>query len=145
MKLKVSKLNVIQLRDFREQMRVEDSLEWFYASSCYFDSTPISEFKDALCLYDEDEDEGEVYAIGGIEGNTIWVVCTDLVDQHPLSFLRFCKPFFKQWVTYPVTNYVWMKNTKHIKWLKWLGAKFCGYAEINGQPFQKFILKPVKE
>lgn len=143
MSLKVSKLNVLELCAFREKMREEDRLEWYYVSSCSFGCTPISELHDALCLYDEDE--GEVYAIGGIEGNTIWVVCTNLVDQHPLSFLHFCKPFFKQWVTYPVTNYVWMKNTKHIKWLKWLGAKFCGYAEINGQPFQKFILEPVKE
>lgn len=143
MNFKVSKLDVATLCDFRTKMRREDSLEWYYASSCSFGHTPISELKEALCLYDADT--GEVYAIGGIEGDTIWVVCTTLVDQHALSFLRFCKPFFKKWVKYPVTNYVWLKNTKHIKWLKWLGAVFCGYAEINGQPFQKFILNPAKE
>lgn len=143
MKLKVTKLTVIQLAAFREDMRLEDRLEWYYSSGCSFGNTPVNELDKALCLYDEDA--GEVYAIGGIEADLIWVVCTRHVDMNPISFLRFCKPFFKQWVKYPVTNYVWMKNEKHIKWLKWLGAEFGSYAEINGQPFQKFILRPVEE
>lgn len=124
-------------------MRDEDRLEWYYASGCSFGCTPVSELKDALCLYDDET--CKVYAIGGIEKDLIWVVCTEYVDLNPIKFLRFCKPFFKQWVKYPVTNYVWMKNTKHMKWLKWLGAEFNGYAEINGEPFQKFTLYPAKE
>lgn len=143
MKLKVSKLNITQLTAFNKDMRIEDRFEWYFSSGCSFGATTVSELKDAICLYDADA--GEVCAIGGIEGSLIWVVCTRWVEINPIPFLRFCKSFTKQWITYPVSNYVWMKNKKHIKWLRWLGAEFCGYAEINGQPFQKFILKPVKE
>lgn len=124
-------------------MRQEDRLEWYYASGCSFGLTSIKELYNAICLYDDETHK--VYAIGGIDANLIWVVCTTEVDKHPIKFLRFCKPFFEKWVKHPVTNYVWLKNKKHVSWLKWLGAKFDKYVEINGQPFQKFTLYPVKE
>lgn len=124
-------------------MREEDRLEWYYASGCSFGLTPVLELKDALCLYDDET--RKVYAVGGIEADLIWVVCTTEVDKHPIKFLRFCKPFFKKWVQWHVSNYVWMKNIKHIRWLTWLGAKFYKYKEINGEPFQKFTLYPAKE
>lgn len=141
--LKVTKLTIAQLCGFRENMRQEDRLEWYYSSSCSFGLTPVSELPDVLCLYDDETHK--VFAIGGIEDDLIWVVCTTEVDKHPIKFLRFCKPWFKEWVKYPVWNYVWMKNTKHLQWLKWLGAKLYQHKEINGQPFQKFVLYPAKE
>ena len=124
-------------------MRQEDRLEWYYVSGHSFGLTPASELQNALCLYDDETHK--VYAIGAIEGVIIWVVCTTEVDKHPIKFLRFCKPFFKEWVKHPVTNYVWTKNTKHIQWLKWLGAEFDKYSRINEELFQRFILYPVKE
>lgn len=124
-------------------MRQEDRLEWYYASGCSFGLTPVSDLKDALCLYDDETHK--VYAIGGVEGNIIWVVCTTEVDKHPVKFLRFCKPWFKEWVKYPVHNVVWLKNEKHIKWLAWLDATFKSTVRINGELFKEFILYPVKE
>ena len=82
-------------------MRQEDRLEWYYSSGHSFGLTSVSELQDALCLYDDETHK--VYAIGAIEGVTIWVVCTTEVDKHPIKFLRFCKPFFKEWVKHPVT------------------------------------------
>ncbi len=124
-------------------MRQEDRLEWYYASSCSFGLTEVSELKDALCLYDDETHK--VYAIGGIDGNIIWVVCTTEVDKHPVKFLRFCKPWFKEWVKIPVHNIVWLDNIKHIRWLTWLGATWKSTVRINGTLFKEFILEPVKE
>ena len=124
-------------------MRQEDRLEWYYSSSCSFGLTKVSELKDALCLYDDETHK--VFAIGGIENDIIWVVCTAEVDKHPTKFLRFCKPWFKKWVKRPVHNFVWTKNTKHMSWLTWLGARWNYIVEINGKPFQEFYLDPVKE
>lgn len=142
--LKVSKLNIVQLCDFRENMRDTDRLEWYYASGCSFGLTEVQELGNAVCLYDDETHR--VYAIGAIEDSSlIWVVCTNEVDVHPIKFLRFCKPFFKQWVTRPVSNYVWLRNERHVQWLKWLGAEFSKYIRINGELFQKFTLNPAKE
>ena len=124
-------------------MRQEDRLEWYYASGCSFGLTPVSDLKDALCLYDDETHK--VYAIGGIDGNIIWVVCTTEVDKHPVKFLRFCKPWFKEWVKIPVHNIVWLDNIKHIRWLTWLGATWKSTVRINGTLFKEFILEPVKE
>lgn len=124
-------------------MRQEDRLEWYYASSCSFGLTEVSDLKDALCLYDDETHK--VYAIGGIDGNIIWVVCTTEVDKHPVKFLRFCKPWFKEWVKIPVHNVVWLDNIKHIRWLTWLGATWKSTVRINGTLFKEFILYPVKE
>lgn len=125
-------------------MRDEDKMEWFYASNTPFDFTEVEELSNALCLYDDDETQ-RVYAIGAIDAYLIWVVCTNEVDIHPIKFLRFCKPFFKQWVTHHVYNYVWLRNKRHVQWLKWLGAEFGNYTRINGELFQKFTLYPIKE
>lgn len=144
--LKVSNLNIVQLCDFRENMRDEDRLEWYYASGTSFGLTEVQELFNALCLYDDETHK--VYAIGGLEDSSlIWVVCTKEVDVHPIKFLRFCKPFFKQWMETrsAVYNYVWLRNERHVQWLKWLGAEFGEYKYINGEPFQKFTLYKVKE
>ena len=67
--LKVSKLTIEQLCNFRENMRDEDKMEWFYASNTSFGLTEVEELSNALCLYDDETQR--VYAIGAIDSYLI--------------------------------------------------------------------------
>lgn len=61
-----------------------------------------------------------------------WLVGTDLIDLHPIAFLRKNKPYIKKMLkaySYLV-NYVDCRNVKAIEWLKWCGFKFS-----NPEPF----------
>lgn len=71
---------------------------------------------------------GELLGIGGLEGRgRVWLVTTNNILKYQTEFLRFSLRYrdklFKTYKT--LWNRVYVKNTLHIKWLKWLGAKFC--------------------
>lgn len=52
-----------------------------------------------------------------------WLLGTDLADQYQYRFARFSKKFYAELdAAYDeMENYVWVENTKTIRWLKWLG------------------------
>lgn len=94
-----------------------------------------------------DAETNKIYGMGGVSGATVntfpivWLLCTNEVEKHPVTFLRFIKAYNdklteKHKVT---TNWVWLGNDLHVKWLKWMGAIFLGNPFIiNGEKFQRF-------
>jgi len=85
---------------------------------------------------------GPVSVMGGI--GLPWFLATDLVEKHPLLFLRRCKPLLKK-MKGPydrLENWVYCKNTGAIHWLKWLGFSF-DEPQIwgpRGKKFQRFYM-----
>lgn len=142
MKLSIDKLTVRQLHDFVMNAREKDLEEFYIPLKQAFIDTPLEEFNTALCLRDE---LGDVYCIWGVEDtedidDIIWMLCTDKVEKHPVAYLRFCKEYLKGLLKDHkiLCNYVWLGNDLHVKWLKWMGAKFGETIIINGEPFQYF-------
>lgn len=121
-----------------QDARQADLMEHHHMTKQYFSDLNISELADTFCLYDEDRND--VYAIGGVDKCTVWMMCTHKVEQHPIPFLRFCKDYLRHWQkTYNyLSNYVWLGNELHVKWLKFMGAKFDKTIEVNGHKFQYF-------
>ena len=94
-----------------------------------------------------DTDTNRIYGMGGVCTEVVgtfpvvWLLCTDEVEKHPTAFLRFAKSYNDKWTQkYKVTtNWVWLGNDLHVKWLKWMGAIFLGSPFlINGGTFQRF-------
>lgn len=107
-----------------------------------FEQLSVADFVNCEAVVDED---GELYAIGGIEVHTdeqdiIWLLCTYLVEEHPIKFLKGILALHKRNLElHPkLWNVVWLGNPKHIEWLKWLGARFGKLHDINGEKFQYF-------
>lgn len=69
-----------------------------------------------------------------------WAVLTNVVDEHPLPFLRASKRFIDAQMTRDLINYVDARNTLTIDWLSWLGFTVDPPvpAGINGEPFARF-------
>lgn len=90
------------------------------------------------------EDGKTVYAVGGVQHDlyekVVWMLCTNAVNDHKIEFLRFTKTVYEIWINgnRHMGNYVWLGNDLHVKWLKWLGAKFSFFVTINNEPFQRF-------
>ena len=92
-----------------------------------------------------DDITNEVYGVGGVEElegmNGVWLLCTHKVEEHPVKFLRFIKKYNDTLTTKynPTWNIAWLGNDLHIRWLKWMGAKFLdNVVKINGEKFQRF-------
>lgn len=120
-------LTVKYLVDFMEHARPEDLQEVLVGSGRSFADCPLTDLVKAgnLCLVDTETDC--VHAIGGIANdNVIWMLCTDKVEQEPINFLRFCKETLSYLLADKkvLYNTVWKENKLHVKWLKWMGAKF---------------------
>lgn len=60
------------------------------------------------------------------EGVIGWMLLTNAVEDHKIEFLRWSKRLVKTLLeAYPsITNVLYAKNEFHIKYLKFLGAKF---------------------
>lgn len=139
MNLQLTKLTVAYLNDFCQHARQRDLLEWQLGTTENFSDTLMSDLANTDCLIDKDTNK--VFAIGGIDGDVIWALCTYRVEEHPISFLRACGRIKKEWVKWQVHNYVWLGNALHVKWLKFIGAIFGKTIQINNEKFQHFILK----
>lgn len=131
-----------ELDDFLENVRAEDILE--VKISLGSDEVPRMYFEKSTVV--KDADTGEVYCIGGVEHSVfgehiVWMLCTYRVEEKPVMFLRKTKEIYEEYINKykHMLNYVWEKNTVHVKWLKWLGAHFDGsYKIINGEKFLYF-------
>lgn len=127
-------LTIKYLMDFMAHVRPEDLQEVLASSDRHFEDTTLTDLIKAgnLCLVDTQDNS--VYAIGGIaDDKIIWMLCTDKVEQHPVKFLRYCKETIKYLLgDYKVLyNTVWKGNQFHVKWLKWMGAKFVNETDTH--------------
>lgn len=77
--------------------------------------------------------DGVLLGIGGwhkraedAKGVFGWMLLTNSVEDHKIEFLRWSKKFVKKLLdTYPyITNMAYKENQLHIKYLKFLGARF---------------------
>lgn len=76
---------------------------------------------------------------------TIWLLSTPEIDSWKIAFARQSKACVQDMLIRlgALSNYVDIRNTGSIAWLKWLGAEFEEAAPYGhlGKDFQKFILR----
>ena len=76
----------------------------------------------------------------GIIDDQIWMLCTPVIHQYPLTFAREAKRFIDSRTEPYLWNVVDKRNTVHIKLLKFLG--FTLHEELlfgpNNLPFIRF-------
>jgi hypothetical protein len=77
-----------------------------------------------------------------------WMIGTDLLDRHQVVFLRRCLKCVDtmQMVFHQLENWVDTRNTRTIRWLKWLGFEFDPPQPMGPYqvPFMRFS-KDLKE
>lgn len=75
----------------------------------------------------------------------VWMLGSDLIESHPKHFLRRCRRELSIMArNYGVLhNYVDARNTKAIRWLKWLGFDIGEPEPIGaaGLPFRHFEMR----
>lgn len=70
-----------------------------------------------------------IFGVSGISdkelGTPVWFIGTDELDKYKKEFLYHSKLIIDLWKKEfgDLYNYVHVKNTKSIRWLKWLGAE----------------------
>lgn len=121
--MRVVPISVGILLKFRETVREIDLEEVLMASGKSFDESLLSDYKDAQALID---DEGVVFAIGGIKDHLVWMITTTAIDTHKIKFLRETRKLLKEALKENgyLYNMVYLKNKIHVDWLKWLGCRF---------------------
>ena len=69
----------------------------------------------------------------------VWLLGTDVVDGNKKEFCVKSKAIVDGWVKEygRLANFVWVKNKKSIRWLKFLGAKFD--APIKAETGEEFV------
>ncbi len=74
-----------------------------------------------------------------------WMLATDELDHHSKAFLRRCKKAMEEMKEGHalLVNWVDARNTKAIKWLKWLGFEVHDPKPhgIDGLPFHRFEMR----
>lgn len=102
-------------------------------------------------VYSVLDDKNNTIAMYGVTKHTdetcvIWLLASNLINKHKMYFLRNCKGYFYKMVkNYKIAiNSVYVKNTLHIKWLKWLGACFSRHFKYNNDFFISFKIQ-IKE
>lgn len=75
-----------------------------------------------------------------------WMIVTETADKHQLTFLRQCRDDTMKVLSKYGTlfNYVDARNTRAIRWLKWLGFAVQEPAPygVFGLPFHRFYMNP---
>jgi hypothetical protein len=107
-----------------EHMRQEDIVECLMADRKNFFNTSIFSLVKIGTMVVVD-DNNICLAIGGIHNGIVWLLCTDALKCHELSFVKFMREVLRGILksTPRLFNKVWKGNKLHIKWLKWLGAR----------------------
>lgn len=140
MNLTISETTLRHVQDFLANVRVFDMKEANMGELPFVDNT-FKSLSNCMTLHDED---GRVFAIGGVEPDItcgriyglVWMLCTTRVEEHPIAFLRYMKRVlvftFKTSPYTRLSNQVWLGNTLHVKWLKYMGAHMLDKT-ANGQ------------
>jgi hypothetical protein len=81
------------------------------------------EVSDLCCTVYYDGEPICIFGIVGDDFGSIWLLGTDLIEDHPIAFLRVSKAIVNHLrKSYSfLGNYVDARNTVHVRWLKWLG------------------------
>lgn len=98
-----------------------------------------SAFCDAQTIYFNDE-PAAMWGISHFEDhNVVWAVFTKAIERHPIAFLRESKRLADAF-TFEVVNYVDVRNTKAVKWFRWLGFEVSDPVPygLNGELFHRF-------
>ena len=84
---------------------------------------------------------GILNVIGGV--GAPWLLATDDVERNRKVFVRLSISFRNELLErYPVLrNFVDVRNTASIRWLKWMGAEFSEPILIRDHPFQLFEMR----
>ncbi len=79
-----------------------------------------------------------------------WMLASSAIESAQVPFLRACRPVVAEMRRrYPLlANVVHAENRAAIRWLRWVGFRFCMEAdgeamqvrEVNGHPFHVFFL-----
>ena len=67
---------------------------------------------------------GKTAGLAGVDDGLIWMVCTPVIHDYPLTFTRRAKRFVESRTEPLLWNIVDKRNTAHLKLLKFLGFKF---------------------
>ena len=68
---------------------------------------------------------GRTAGMAGVDdGGQIWMLCTDVIHEHPLIFAREAKRWIESREDKLLWNVVDKRNKVHLKLLKFLGFKF---------------------
>jgi hypothetical protein len=141
--MRIEAMKIKHFVDFMQHKRPKDVREIEIINNCPLGEIPVLNYADATVLVDDDDN---VYAIGGVQQadvnlHIVWMLCTDRVEKHQITFLRTVKELLVRYLEKynHLENVVWLGNEQHVKWLKWMGAKFFDVHKINGEDFQSFM------
>lgn len=96
-------------------------------------------------------DNNQVVGMYGYSGKdmpkgtcSIWMLGSDVIPtKYPSAFIRIGKKVFNECLTKydRAINWIDVRNSKHIKWLGRMGAKFSLPVIINGYKFIQFCIE----
>ena len=67
---------------------------------------------------------GKTAGLAGVDDGLIWMICTPVIHDYPITFTRRAKRFVESRTEPLLWNIVDKRNTTHLKLLKFLGFKF---------------------
>lgn len=122
---------------FMNDARKEDLYEVYAMHGKKIEDFVLSSFQGVECVYEGDK----IFGIGGIDDDYIWLLCTHEVERQPVKFLRGIKQILKLKIkdNKILRNYAWLGNPLHIKWLKWMGARFNDKIYRNENTHEDFL------
>ena len=83
---------------------------------------------------------GKTAGMAGIEDDgTVWMLCTPVIHQYPIAFVKGAKEFIDGRTIPFIHNIVDARNKVHLKLLKFLGFKFL--EEISYGPNKLTFIK----
>lgn len=130
-KFKITPMSTKEIWDISQALRDEDKQEILRTSgrltfnSCIVDLILRYNHPVYKITYGEEE-----IGMGGFykakDKWRVWLVFTPAYERHKIQFLRFAKRNLNYLNMYygVLTNVVWLKNTEHVVFLNWLGAKW---------------------
>ena len=84
---------------------------------------------DGLCVSFQAPD-GRIAGLAGIQDDgRVWMLCTNVIDEYPIHFIREAKRFVDSREDAILWNVVDKRNTLHLKLLKHLNFKFLREVE----------------
>ena len=93
-----------------------------------------------ICVYFQ-VPNGRIAGMAGVESDgLIWMLCTDAIDDYPVTFAREAKRWIESRKEKLLWNYMDPRNKVHLKLLKFLGFKFLRKVPFgpNQLPFIEF-------
>lgn len=103
------------------------------------------------CSYTVADQDGPFMIFGLVDSDQegvgiVWLLSTDKINDYPRTFLKFSLKWV-DWCNerYPVlTNIVDLRNTLHIRWLRWLGCEFPAQHKVGPDEtlFVQFVRTP---